>query len=50
VGVVEWVGENPHRSKERGNWICGFWSRNQERGKHLKYKEIKYPIKIHAGG
>jgi hypothetical protein len=32
VGVVRWVGEHPHRSKERGYEIRGFRRNNQERG------------------
>jgi len=30
-GVSGWVGEHPHRTRERENGIAGFWRRNQER-------------------
>jgi hypothetical protein len=32
VGVGEWVGAHPHRSRRRVNGIGGFWRVNQERG------------------
>ena len=32
VGVGGWVGENPHRSRGKGDGIGSFWRGNQERG------------------
>ena len=32
VGVGEWVGEHPHRSRGREDGIGGFWTVIQERG------------------
>jgi hypothetical protein len=32
VGVGEWVGEHPYRSREREDWIGGFWRGNWEKG------------------
>ena len=37
--------EHPHRSRVRGDGIGGLQRGNQERGQHLKCKQIKYPIK-----
>ena len=44
----ECMEEHPHRGKgqgQRGNWMGALWRCNQERGYHLKYKQIKWLIK-----
>jgi hypothetical protein len=39
------VGKHPHRGKGREAGIGSFWRENLERGKHLKCKYRKYPIR-----
>jgi hypothetical protein len=40
------VGEDPHKIRVRGDGIWGLQRGNWEKGKHLKCKQIKYPLKI----
>jgi hypothetical protein len=38
MGVGRWIGEHPHRGREREDGIGGFQRGDLEREKHLKYK------------
>lgn len=45
TGMGGWVGEHPHRGRGREDGTGSFQGGDLERGKHLKCKKRKYPIK-----